>query len=132
MVHNLNVNAIYTRDIASEQKMCDSNVRQLSVNEKISTIAGINKDGQKINLLGIVLQKSGVRRVGTKDTQQGNRGVFSFVLRDNVTSWINVIYWGTTKSSRELSASFSIGKLPFSSQISCQVTSSSSYKAKQK
>lgn len=84
---------------------------QPSINEKILTIASINRDGQKVNLLGIVLHKSSVRRFESKDGQQPSRGVFSFVLRDNVSSWININYWGSFKSSGELSASFSIGKL---------------------
>lgn len=80
-----------------------------TTNEKLSTIASINRGGQKVNLLGIVLHKSSIKRVDSKDGQQPCRGVFSFVLRDNLHSWINVNYWGSYKSAGELAASFSIG-----------------------
>ena len=124
---------LFSRAISYHKLMMnDRRIQNSQTNERISTIAGINKDGQKINLLGIVLQKSGVRRIETRDFQQGTRGVFSFVLRDNVTSWINIIYWGSSKSSGELSASFSIGKLTVGLCKSLKVTSYLYYKGKRK
>lgn len=81
----------------------------MSFDKEVSTISSINHDGQKINLLGIVLHKSRVRKVESKDGQQPCRGVFSFVIRDDGSSWINVNYWGTVRSAGEIAAGFSIG-----------------------
>ncbi|XP_033119046.1 meiosis-specific with OB domain-containing protein-like [Anneissia japonica] len=111
------------------RRNADSNSSSTNGNQMRTFIADLAPHLPNVVLFGVVLSKQSPRSVVSRKYPNTQRYVFSFVLRDSVTDFINISCWGAGGFIKELANSFKIADIVVVKNPLIQAKQSSDFEA---